>query len=130
MKKTITSLSAKICSLESQQQLLQSKYDKVCDELTSFKKDQIFMQSELSKDIEKQIRRSQNLVIYGIPESDTESSGSSLDRDEEKNDEILRTIGCDPASVVEVHRIGRPNQERPRPLKVKCASVAGWKVVI
>lgn len=123
LKETITSLSTKICSLESQQQLLQSKYDEVCGELTSLKKDQILMVSELSNEIEEQVRRSQNFVISGIPESDAASLGSSLKEDVEKNAEVLRTIGCDPASVVEVHRIGRPNRERPRLLRVKCTSV-------
>ena len=121
LKASVTSLRQQVGNLESQQRLLETKYDEVNEELVKLKRNQLLLQVDLSHELDERVRRSQNFIIAGIPEA--ESTDTSEEDDGEKCFEVLRKIGCDVDSVIQVRRIGRPNQERPRLLRVKCNSV-------
>ena len=130
LKTTVTSLRLEIYNLQTRQQQLEAKYDEFSEKTAMLRRDQVMTQIELSNELEERLRRSTNFVLSGIPEEDSESSGDSPGSDEEKCTEVLQIIGCDSDSVIEVSRIGRPNQQRPRLLKVKCDSVTAKESVV
>lgn len=83
--------------------------------------------ADLSNEFDERIRRSHNVIISGVPESEGESS---LDDDKTKCFEVLRAINCNTDSVTEVGPIGKPNKDRPRLLKVKCKSLPSKEVIV
>lgn len=83
--------------------------------------------ADLSNEFDERIRRSHNVIISGVPESEGESS---LDDDKTKCFEVLRAINCHKDSVTEVGGIGKPNKDRPRLLKEKCKSLPSKEVII
>lgn len=125
LKATVTSMRLEISNLESQQRQLEIKYEEVNGELTMLRRNQSQAQIDLSNELDERLRRNHNFIISGIPETESTSSDNSYD-DKEKCFDVLRQIGIgrEIDSVIEVSRIGRPDRERPRLLKVKCDSVA------
>ena len=127
LKSTISSLSARLSKLESQQRELEAKHQQ---ELATLRREQLLACTELSNELDERMRRSKNFVISGIPERSPDSESQSAFADKDTCFEVVRAISGNVDSIVRLSRIGRPNQSRPRLLKVTCDSMAAKDYII
>ena len=67
--------------------------------------------------------RRQNVVIFGVPEDGTnlDTNGNISTTDQQKVKVLLGFIGA-PAEFASIFRLGKPDNEKVRPIKVKCSS--------
>ena len=63
------------------------------------------------------MRKTTNIIIFSVPESDSIVSEERVEHDEKFVIEFLNTIKCDTLNVKKIFRLGQ-KRERPRPMKV------------
>jgi hypothetical protein len=76
--------------------------------------------TELMKEMEERIQRSGNIIIFGLPEQCEGTAEERRSRDADAVDDLLGKIDEEvPSSQsLQIHRLGRPREDRPRPLRV------------
>ena len=117
LKGTIASMQKRISLLEGRNDHLQKQFDAIDVDLSQLKDSKNEILTSAVEEAEDRAKRRCNVVISGLPEcSDDDADESDL----LKCNEVLRVICHDTGGIVSVHRIGRPREEKPRLLKVKC----------
>ena len=117
--------STEIASLKNNIQILQSEKQKKDEEIQTLKYTITGMQKSINMIDSKE--RDMNVVIYGLPEEEIDTSGGILANDKEKIQHILQLVECrifdgDAFSTLEFERIGRPRENYNRVMKVKCGT--------
>lgn len=77
--------------------------------------------TELRQEMEQRIHRSGNIIIFGLPEQNEGTADERKSRDSNAVVEIIGEIDVDVAQstqYLQVHRLGRPRMDKPRPLRV------------
>ena len=118
-------VSTKITTLQNQIHILEKENKKKDEDISILKYTMTAMQRSLNMIDSKE--RSNNVVIYGIPEGEIRTDDAILSTDIDKIKCVLRVIGCnhfDDAAVRDwdVSRIGQPRDNYNRVIKVKLAS--------
>ena len=108
---------------------MESNSDQVKDKVTDMKKEMESgmekakkeMKDEMESERKEREERSENLVIYGMEESNEEEAEERKEHDKKKMAELAEEVGVEVKGVVEVkYRAGKKNEDgRPRPMIVK-----------
>ena len=120
LKDTISSLQLQVKSLEDKNRFLQWKFESFDAELQTLKEGPVDLMDSITAEVEDRTRRKCNIVIYGLPEC---SSDDPEETDKTKCANIMTAVSCDIDGIVSVNRIGKPNETRPRLLKVQCKNL-------
>ena len=118
-------LETKITTLQNQIQILEKENQKKDEDISIMKYTMTAMQRSLN--MIDSTERSNNVVIYGIPEEEIRTENEVISTDIAKIKRILRVIGCnhfDEEAIEnwDVSRIGQARDNYNRIIKVKLAS--------
>lgn len=82
--------------------------------------------SEIMQELEQRSYRSGNIIIFGLPEQCEGTVEERKAADLTSVNELLSSIDTDfvDASLQSTHRLGKPNKEKPRPLRITGLSIA------
>lgn len=120
LRSTIDKLKTTVSELQSENKELTERCISVEAQLHSYSRT---LMSDISDEIENRAHRSKNIVISGVPESSPDSSkDEAAKEDATLSTDILKTLGFKENTIGEVRRIGKPNEKRPRLLRVTCIS--------
>ena len=108
---------------------IEGKADQVKDKVVVMEKDiesgmekaMIDAKAGVTAEMKEREERSENLVVYGVPESEKENAEDRKKEDEEKVQRMARVVGVEEGEKIEVKfRAGKKSEEgKPRPLIVK-----------
>ena len=117
-KDEISRLTAKIVNLEANLSIVQNECALMDSELSKMRRTIVSQQLQIEGNETK--LRANNLIINNIPESDLSSGVVQLANDQEKIQFVIRSakIEVKPEDIVSLHRLGKKQSERSRPLKV------------
>ena len=74
--------------------------------------------SEILDEMEDRDRRRDNIILFGLPESDEGTISERRAHDETLVDEVFGAIGCDDVDIDAIFRLGRNVSGKVRPVKV------------
>ena len=72
---------------------------------------------EHGKEFQEQVRRSKNLIVFGIPEPESKRRQERINKDNENARKIVQEVNCT-NEPIETRRLGKYNNTKTRPLKV------------
>ena len=81
---------------------------------------------------EERAKRSKNAIVFGIPEANSLEREDRIREEYQKSNSIMIKIGCTSIKPQFVRRLGeyRPNQDKPRPLRMIFANQADRDCVL
>lgn len=123
LKDSLMALTNKLETLEMNFNELKSEHEKL-----SLRENET-LEDEYEEVYQRFLRR-KYLIVSGIPEQTTGSVDEREEDDEEAIESMARAIGVPRVSPVDVRRIGRINQGRPRLLRFKCSNISVRKSLL
>ncbi|KAI5638925.1 hypothetical protein NE865_08491 [Phthorimaea operculella] len=74
--------------------------------------------STIRKEIKERYQREKNVVVFGLPETHIEDPKERIAKDKEEITKVMKTINPEGPLPVKMHRIGKYNQGKNRPIKL------------
>lgn len=110
--------------LEDKCAAMETKTSTLSTEVNQLKEMNIRQNSEIVAELEERRKRECNVLILGCAETNASEAQAQLAMDREAATQILSTIVADisPGDVIRLHRLGRKQQGKIRPLKVTLSS--------
>ena len=124
LAKRLDPLRDSIMTLTSKLDNLEEKYNKLKNEnekLLQFENERM---EDVYEECYQRFMRRKYVIISGLPEQTTGSAAEREEADENAIESLGRAIGVRNIDPVDVRRIGKINQGRPRLLRFKCKDIA------
>lgn len=137
----LESLSRRVENIEQKNVALEKRYEelvkensKLSEELSKMRdmstSSKLEILEESVAESQNRMSRIQNIVLQGVPESDTGSVDDRMRQDTERVNEVLREIGVSDTAISNVRRVGRKRKDGSRLLLVRVADVDGKRRIL
>lgn len=129
-KNSIEATLLEIKQLRDDNTELKKQIDAVKSRMSSYESDVTTLMGpcqnidSLAYEIGERSKRSRNLMIYNIPQSDSSVLKERIDSDEKHVAGLLTTLGLseEKHSILKMVRVGKMTDQKVRPLKLVCSS--------
>lgn len=121
MQSELTSISCKLSSLETRVSTIEDRLNDMEVRVADIEQKEPASKSspeETIAEINDRSRRAHNLLVYNLPESSSTAAAVRMDKDMLELRKLLNLFAPDLSSEFKCYRVGRPQKDKIRPLKI------------
>ena len=134
LSRRVENIEQKNLALERRYEELVKKNSKISEELTRMSDNSAILKYQILEaavaESQNQLSRLHNIVIQGVPESDSGSLEDRARHDAARVDELLREIGASETNISNVRRVGRKRKDGSRLLLLRVADPDGRRRIL
>lgn len=115
-------LLTRMDELEASNKELRQENERLKEDVRDLKFSRESNISDISEEVHQRTLRASNVIVFGVPEKMDGPVASRIAHDKTFCTDLVRQMGIEDG-INQSMRLGRPNQNAPRPLRLQCKSL-------